>query len=361
MKKVIFHCVLVLALVLAYSAGFPFGQKSLPATQASLSVTRISPDLQALISADPLRPLPVIMQTVNPPNLNLLSSITLLGGVITRSYQNLNALAAVLPGTLISILAARADVTYISLDRPTQTTGHLETTTGAGQARGYGTSTSQINGSGIGIAILDSGIYADHRAFRAANSTSRVRASVDFTGESRTDDPYGHGTHVAAIAAGNNQISQGAYTGLAPAASLINVRVLDSRGRGSTSNALAGIDWCISNRSAYSIRVLNLSFGTLAIDSYVNDPLCKAVRKAFDAGLVVCVAAGNLGKDAQGVKLYGAIHSPGIEPSAITVGAANTFGSDPRTDDSITSYSTRGPTLGYSTDSNGDKHFDNLV
>ena len=58
---------------------------------------------------------------------NLLSSITLLGGVITRSYQNLNALAAVLPGTLISILAARADVTYISLDRPTQITGHLET------------------------------------------------------------------------------------------------------------------------------------------------------------------------------------------------------------------------------------------
>src|SRR5207253_3267423 len=213
------------------------------------------------------------------PNLNLLSSIRLLGGVISRTYQNLNALAAVLPGTLITSVALRPDVTYISLDRPTQLTGHLETTTGASQARSYGSSTSPINGSGIGIAILDSGIYADHRAFRAANSTSRVRASVDYTGEARTDDPYGHGTHVAAIAAGSNQVSQGAYTGLAPAASLLNVRVLDSRGRGSSSNALAGIDWCISNRSAYGIRVLNLSFGTLAIDSYVNDPLCKAVRK----------------------------------------------------------------------------------
>src|SRR4051794_30024228 len=116
MKKVVFHWALILALVASYSIGLPFGKKSLPTAQASLSVSRISPDLQALMNGDPLRPLPVIVQTVSLPKLNLLSSITLLGGVISRTYQNLNALAAVLPGTLITTLALRPDVTYISLD-----------------------------------------------------------------------------------------------------------------------------------------------------------------------------------------------------------------------------------------------------
>jgi serine protease AprX len=181
-------------------------------------------------------------------------------------------------------LEADTAVKFISLDRPTQVTGHLEVTTGAAIARTYGTSTTgTIDGRGIGIAVLDSGVYSAHHSF----NTGRVVASVDFTGEGRTDDPYGHGTHVAAIAAGNNHVANGAYTGIAPAAKIINVRVLNSLGAGSMSDAIAGIDWCIANKALYNIRVLNLSFGTVAVDSYVNDPLCQAVRRAFNAGIVV--------------------------------------------------------------------------
>jgi len=73
---------------------------------------------------------------------------------------------------------------------------------------------------------VDSGIDAGHVAFRNNLGISRVILSRDFTGENRTDDVYGHGTHVASLAAGNNQISNGAYTGIAPNASLINLRVL---------------------------------------------------------------------------------------------------------------------------------------
>jgi subtilisin family serine protease len=153
----------------------------------------------------------------------------------------------------------------------------------------------------------------------------------------------------------------GAYNGIAPAARLINVRVLNSLGQGRSSDAIAGIDWCISNKAIYNIRVINLSLGTTAVDSYVNDPLCLAVRRAVNAGIVVCVAAGNSGKDPDGNKVYGGVHSPGIEPSAITVGAANTFGTDVRSDDVVTTYSSRGPTRGYYTDSNGVKHYDNLI
>src|SRR5205085_768340 len=93
---------------------------------------------------------------------------------------------------------------------------------------------------------------------------------------------------------------------------------------------------------------------------YRNDPLCKAVRKLVDAGVVVVTAAGNNGKNSAGQKIYGAIHSPGDEPSAITVGAANTFGTDGRADDVVTTYSSRGPTRGSWTDTAGVKHYDNL-
>src|SRR5689334_9518893 len=281
---------------------------------------------------------------------NVMGRINDLGGTIFRSLNDGKTAAVEIPASALLDLANDNGVKYITLDRDTACTGHLETTTGAALVRNYGTtSTGTIDGHGIGIAILDSGIYTAHHSF----NTGRVVASVDFTGEGRTDDPYGHGTHVASIAAGNNHVANGMYTGIAPAAKIINVRVLNSLGQGSMSNAIAGIDWCIANKATYNIRVLNISFGATAVDSYVNDPLCQAVRRAFNAGIVVCVAAGNTGKDLGGQKIFGAIHSLGIEPSAITVGATNTFGTDSRADDTIATYSSRGPTRGFTTDSQG--------
>src|SRR5205085_9866939 len=114
---------------------------------------------------------------------------------------------------------------------------------------------------------------------------------------------------------------------------------LNSQGAGTTSAVLAALDWVMTNRAAYNIKVVNMSLGTPAVDSYKNDPVCKAVRRLVDAGVVVVAAAGNNGKNNVGQKLYGQIHSPGDEPSAITVGASNTFGTDGRSDDGVASYS----------------------
>src|SRR4029079_4332125 len=111
----------------------------------------------------------------------------------------------------------------------------------------------------------------------------------------------------------------------------------------------------------YNLRVVNLSLGMPAIDSYRNDPVCKAVRRMVDLGIVVVVAAGNDGRDAQGRKVYGGIHSPGNEPSAITVGATNTFGTDTRADDVVTTCGSRGPTRSFWTDAAGQVHHDNLI
>ena len=75
----------------------------------------------------------------------------------------------------------------------------------------------------------------------------------------------------------------GGYTGIAPNANLIDVRVLDAHGLGQTSDVLAGIDWVIAHKTTHNIRVLNMSLGTAAVDSYAVDPLCLAVRSLVDS------------------------------------------------------------------------------
>jgi serine protease AprX len=326
-------------------------------------VSKLSDDLQERVGQmSPNAEVAVILQSVGKPSKTLQDILKRQGGKIKRLFTNFDTVSLSLPAGALAALSARDDIEHISLDRPTQASGHVENATGTDQVRSYAASpTGQLDGTGIGIAILDSGIYQSHVEFLDAAGHSRIAVNVDLTGEGRTDDPYGHGTHVASLAAGNSRVAAGAYTGVASNAKIINVRVLDSQGRGSMSSTIAGIDWCITNKATYNIRVMNLSLGTVATESYRNDPLCQAVRRAVNAGIVVCVAAGNLGKDDQGHHLYGAIHSPGIEPSALTVGAVNSFGTARQSDDRVASYSSCGPTRGYTTDSSGSKHYDNLI
>src|SRR6185295_15052199 len=103
------------------------------------------------------------------------------------------------------------------------------------------------------------------------------------------------------------------YIGIAPRAKLVNLRVLNSQGVGCVSTVLGALNWLLSNSATYNVRVVNLSLGMPAVTSYKNDPLCKAVRKLVDKGILVVAAAGNNGKDSTGQKIYGQIHSPGNE------------------------------------------------
>src|SRR5215471_15060781 len=368
--------ILTVALLVASSmSGIPLGRHYSTTVHAAPQKKKTSPDLDDHVKKEPGNSLRCILTTSGRPSQSLNNAVKAAGGDVVKGYAHSNVLCVQLPAGKVNAIANRPDVSYACLDRGVKVTGHLETTTGADQARNYGVTTTVplgpapattglVDGSGIGIAILDSGVNIQHHSFLDAAGTCRIVSSIDFTGENRVDDAYGHGTHVAAMAAASNHVSAGAYTGIAPGASIFNVRVLNSTGAGSASNVIAGIDWCISNKNLTTppIRVLNLSLGAPAVDSYADDPVCQAVRNAVNAGLVVCVAAGNMGKDANGNQVYGGIHSPGIEPSAITVGAVNTFGTDARSDDGITTYSSRGPTRGYWTDATtGTRHYDNLI
>src|SRR6185369_4759320 len=341
--------------------GIIIGEK---AGAQSNSLDKLSPDLRQLVVDRSQATVKVVVQfntTRLSKNLkDLLEKQTL----ITNRLKNLNQWVIQTRVPLLATISGFAEVTYVSTDRETKQLGHLSLTTGANEIRQALITNAggrRLDGAGIGIAVLDSGIYKSHKSFLSADDTLRVVAKQDFTSDGTTNDRYGHGTHVAAIAAGNGRIANGAYTGIAPAANLINLRVLDSHGAGRASYVLAAVDWIMTNRAAYNIRVVNMSLGMPAIDSYKKDPVCLAVRRMVDAGIVVVVAAGNNGKNSAGEKIYGQIHSPGNEPSAITVGATNTFGTDERGDDVVTSYSSRGPTRSFTTDSNGVKRYDNLI
>jgi serine protease AprX len=247
--------------------------------------------------------------------------VALLGGRIERAYESLGLLSAELPLARVSALAADVNVAWVSPEREVRSAGLIETTTGAALVRDL-LGRTELDGAGVGVAVLDSGIDARHHAF-GKGKLNRVVFEKDFVGGKRSDgDLYGHGTHVASLVAAGADFAGGAYTGVAPGVQLLNLRVLDDEGRGSVSTVLAALDWVVAHKNEHNVRVVNLSLGAPAVESYATDPLCLAARKAHSAGIVVVAAAGNGGKDADGAKLYGGIKSPGIEPSVITVGAA---------------------------------------
>jgi subtilisin family serine protease len=297
------------------------------------------------------------------PRSGRAAKLARLGGRIQRVHERLGLMTVELPQDRIRELAADADIIYLSPDRPVASAGHVENTTGAALVRTLANG-SGLDGAGIGIAIIDSGVDSTHRLLTRSVKHTGVLLEVDYTGNKLRGDPFGHGTHVASLSAGEAEkgpLAAGQYRGIAPGANLISLRVLDLNGQGFTSDVIAAIDWCIANRDAYTLRVINLSLGAPARDTYRRDPLCLAARRACAAGLVVVAAAGNLGRDAQGHKIYGGISSPGIDPSVITVGAANTFRTDTRSDDVVATYSSRGPTRGYYVDAGGVRNYDNLL
>ena len=256
------------------------------------------------------------------------------GAVFEVSRQTLDAMSS---DSELDALSSDADV-HSSSDITTEFTGAEAAWSGSVAALGA------VNGAGIGVAIIDSGI-ANHPAL-----AGRVAVNVDFTSPRGNGwDGYGHGTHVAGIVAAQSakqakKNPEGAQ-GMAPGAHLINLRVLDSNGSGKASDVIEAVDWAIKNKRKYSIRVLNMSLGSAPTQKVADDPLCQAVERAARAGLVVVVAAGNRGESADGKPVYGSITSPGTSPFAITVGAIRTQGTLDPADDVVAPWSSKGPTL----------------
>ena len=210
--------------------------------------------------------------------------------------------------------------------------------------------TTNYYGTGQGVAIVDSGVEAHGDLagrvvqfdFVSADAPAVSSQAVGLNDQVAPQDPFGHGTLVAGLVAGNGHNSSGSkYTGVARSASIVSLRVLDANGQGVTSDAIAAMDWLVQYGSQYKIKVANLSIGKAVEESVEFDPLVLAVEAVWDAGIAVVVAAGNHGKDGNFT-----ITSPGNSPKVITVGSLTDNGTASTGDDYISTYSSRGPSLG---------------
>ncbi len=317
---------------------------------------KLSKDVDALRGGHNGTTVDVIIQFNQTPAAAHHQKVQDKGGVLKNKLDVIKGAHYSVPVASLPALADDPDVTYISPNRPLSGTSAStldftrETVNAQVAWQQWG-----LDGTGVGVAVIDSGVTAvgDLYWWIPSNQTygSRVVYSQNFVpGTTDTSDQYGHGTHVAGIIAGAGWFSTGSnfthtFKGIAPNANIINLRVLDQNGAGTDSSVIAAIQTAISLKSTYNIRVINLSLGRQVYESYTLDPLCQAVEAAWNAGIVVVVAAGNQGRnDSAGTEGYGTIAVPGNDPYAITVGAMKTAGTPTRSDDTIASYSSKGPT-----------------
>jgi serine protease AprX len=267
------------------------------------------------------------------------SLIRSVAGTPGRVLPLLRGQVAEVPDGALEDLADSPGVAFVRLDRPVAgTMERTGATTGATWARAH----LGVDGSGVGVALIDSGVTSWHDDL----GSDRVVHFMDFVDfQPLAYDDYGHGTHVAGIIAGSGYDSNGARTGMAPGASLIVLKVLDGDGNGYISNVIAALDYAVQNRVQFNIRVVNLSVAAGVYESYETDPLTLAARRAVEAGIVVVTAAGNFGRNAKDQPQYGGITSPGNAPWVLTVGASTHKGTVTRKDDQVAAFSSRGPSF----------------
>ena len=300
----------------------------------------------ALDAAGPDAAVPVLVYA--PGNLDAVQA-AVPQMVETTRLPVVDAVAAYLTADEIAYLAAQDFVTGIVPDNPVYGFDYRSTMDITNLTIGLGDATPPAdggpNGSGVTVAILDSGVGTNTDL-----GASRIVGWKDFVkGKTKPYDDAGHGTFVAGLIAGDGSASLPTengghatmqYRGVAPGADIVGVKVLDEFGQGRSSSVIAGIAWAIAHRGEYGIRVLNISLGTNPTGPVAQDPIAQAVEAAWKAGIVVVCAAGNEGEFGPGSVL-----SPGNDPYVITVGGTDTQQTAVVDDDAMLPYSSVGPTL----------------
>ena len=286
------------------------------------------------------------------------AAVTAAGGTVTRALPVVDGVAADVPAGALERLAADARVRAVTPDsvvtvsasadggttNPSTIKSVYRDEVGASVLAAQGT-----KGAGVRIALVDTGVNdIPDLAGRVievqdpGNTPAPMRGSVrcvDFSGEGDCIDRYGHGTFLAGLMVGNGAASGGQFTGIAPAAEIVSLKIAGRNGAADVSKVLAAIQWVVSFRERYGIDVLNLSLGTNSKVSPQYDPLNYAVQQAWKSGITVVVAAGNLGPAA------GTISKPGDDPYVITVGAVDDRETPALDDDRLPRFAARGPVV----------------
>ncbi len=260
------------------------------------------------------------------------------GFAVNARWDVVNGFSAELSRGQVLAFARRPDVVQVEAERVFHTTmstarrwyGVDKAKTDFGVNGDRNGSLKSFTSGDVNVCVIDTGIDAAH----ADLNEGQVIGWKDYVG-GRTSpyDDHGHGTHVAGIVAGQGDANS-AYRGSAHGASLVGVKVLGADGSGSTTNIINGVNFCVNNKTAYGVRIINMSLGSSG-SSDGTDSLSTAVNNAFDKGILPVVAAGNAGPAAY------TIGSPAAAAKALTVcsladpGERGFF---------VSSFSSRGPT-----------------
>jgi serine protease AprX len=203
-----------------------------------------------------------------------------------------------------------------------------------------------IRGRDVGVAVIDTGYWKLNSLDFDSSGVGRVAVQYDAVTNTVVSnwapvstDTTGHGTHVTSLIASSRAKSSGEYFGVAPDARIISIKAFGEDGGSSYATVIRAIDYVVTNKNPLAIRVLNLSLGAQARSRYWDDPLNKAVMRAWQSGIVVVVSAGNSGPLPQTVGV------PGNVPYVITVGAMTDNYTTNKNDDRLASFSSTGPTF----------------
>ena len=257
-----------------------------------------------------------------------------------EEFGFIKSLVLEVPQRAVLALAHNPNVRYISPDGPVQRTidaSQLKTTypqdVNAPSVWNSGSTSTQATGSGVTVAVLDTGFNEDLPDFDNA-AVQCLNVNVRTTSCSDAD---GHGTAVSGIIRGRD--TQGRYIGVAPNSRILSIQVLGSNGSGAETDVVRGLQWVFDNRTTYNIKIVNLSLVGSVAESYLTAPISGALEQLWLNGVVVVAAAGNYGS-ASAATWY----EPGNDPFVISVGALDDNGTATPTDDSLASFSSRGLT-----------------
>src|SRR5580704_13756213 len=271
--------------------------------------------------------------------LSPVQAVLELGGTVLTKYHILNAVNAVIPAILEPLLAALPGISVtpdlsVSVQSVPESTGpHTPSDAFLPQTGATQLAAAGDTGQGVTVAVLDTGIDS------LPDFSGRLIGGVDLTGGNNPfQDSYGHGTFVAGLIAGDGASSGGEYSGEAPGANLVSIKVAGANGKTDLGALILGLQWAIDHRASYGIKILNMSLGFQAAVSTVIDPLDLAVQAVWASGIAVVVSAGNAGP------FNGTILSPGDDPLVITVGALDDMATPSITDDEMCDFSGAGPT-----------------
>ena len=321
-------------------------------------VTTVALGLVAAVGAGPSAASPVpsaaaddgvrlIVRSATGDTAAATTAVRRLGGRVTRTLDLVHGVAATLPAATVPTLMAMPGVT-VSPDLPVRVQGEVAPVpAGTSVYRDVVGATdlhqSGNRGDGVTVAVIDTGIAAvpdlAGRIVPVRDDPRNITSPcVNLSGEPDCADSYGHGTFMAGIIAGSGASSAGRYAGVAPAARVVSIKIAGRDGSSDVSTVLAAVQWVVSFKDRYDIRVLSMSLGTDSTRSYRTDPLNYAVERAWAAGVTVVVAASNRGPAAR------TISKPGDDPWVVTVGSVDDRGTIDSADDHIPDYSSRGPT-----------------